>query len=159
MTPSQKIESILENAILITKRRVKLYKNISERVKKQETRKMFFQLIEKMEKHIVLVGKIRQMIDNYKLIDKHPAVFELFLNGISMRVTSETERAERFLASEDIWQAIRLTTTLEMNSMLFFEEISTQFESEEPRTIFKTIIDEERSHWAILTHLKDNGEI
>jgi len=159
MSANQKVEAVLENAIVITKRRVKLYENISERIDNPEAKKMFSQLIEKMEKHIELIDKIRQMLDNYKLIDKHPAAFDLFLSGVSARVVSETERAERLLLSQDIWRTIGLTTTLEMNSMLFFEEISTQFESEEPKTIFKTIIDEERSHWAMLTHLKNNAEI
>ncbi len=145
---------MLEIAIRIEREGIKFYTALSESVLSNAARDLFSFLAAEEEKHLGILRQILDQSADYTPQLSYPGEFGLFIEefaAMAIRTFQTTDIRDHI---KDYAEAIALGLQVEMETMLFYNELRDKFPKEREDTV-NNIIEEERSHILELKTLRE----
>jgi rubrerythrin len=154
----KRIEDVLEVAVRIERSGVEFYRVAGSMAHDPLIKDAMNILAAEEEKHIGIFRSLLDNIADYNPRFEYPGEYETFISGVAQRVINGSQRAEEFLKAKDLNSALNAAISLEMDAIMFYNEISLEFADKKARDIIYQIINEEKDHWARLAALKKKSD-
>ena len=144
---------VLEVAIRIEREGVAFYNRLSEQAESAAARDVFSYLAAEEEKHI---GTFRQLLEeaaDYIPRYNYPGEFGVFIDELASLALDAFNQSETEMYEINFEAAINLGIQVELESILYYNEICTLFPEEQQKVIGK-IVTEEKCHLLELKAIK-----
>ncbi len=150
--------TILETAIRIEREGVKFYTAMGESVSAEAAKDLFSFLAAEEERHLGILRQILEQVADYTPQFSYPGEFGLFIEEFAAMAIHTFQNTDIAEGISDYSEAIALGLQVEMETMLFYNELCDKLPGEQD-SIVKEIIEEEKSHILELKTLRDKLDL
>ncbi|MCK4352928.1 ferritin family protein [candidate division WOR-3 bacterium] len=145
---------IFQFAIRIEENGEKFYREISKIIKDKEIKSVLNYLADEEAKHRKLFGDMVSKIEKYEPPESYPGEYFAYLRAYVDNIIFTNEMLNKEISQiKDTVSAMNFAIQMELDSILYYEEVK-KFVSESQHISINKIIDEERKHFLKLVELK-----
>jgi rubrerythrin len=138
----------LEAAIRIERKGVEFYNKLSSAAKSPQAKDAFSFLAAEEERHLGVFRDMLEKAADYQPRYNYPGEYGMFIESAASGIFEKAQKAEGFLAAQDINASIEAGIEIEKETIAFYSEIMEQFDSGN-KQLLQGVIKEEESHWQL----------